>query len=80
MLFVAVIAAAFALFLHLGIITVKIGNVDLADFAKSIGVALLLGFVAGITQKALSVQLIEQRRRSSIRRLRAAPWVSCEAV
>ena len=63
MLFVAVIAAAFALFLHLGIITVKIGNVDLADFAKSISIALLLGFVAGITQRALSVQLIDRTQK-----------------
>lgn len=63
MLFVAVIAAAFALFLHLGIVTVKIGNVDLADFAKSISIALLLGFVAGITQRALSVQLIDRTQK-----------------
>jgi hypothetical protein len=63
MLFVAVIAAAFTLFLHIGVITVKIGNVDLADFAKSISVALLLGFVAGITQRALSVQLIDRTQK-----------------
>jgi hypothetical protein len=63
MLFVAMVAAAFALFLHLAIITVKIGNVDLASFTDSISVALLVGFIAGISQRALSVQLIDRAQK-----------------
>jgi hypothetical protein len=60
MLFVALVAAVFALFLHLGIITVKIGDLDLKSFISSIKVAILLGFVAGISQRALSVQLVDR--------------------
>ena len=63
MIFVALVASALALFLHLTIITIKIGNIDLADFTKSISVALLLGFVAGIAQRALSVQLIDRAQK-----------------
>jgi hypothetical protein len=63
MLFVALVAAAFALFLHLGIITVKIGDLDFKSFTGSIKVALLLGFVAGISQRALSVQLMERAQK-----------------
>jgi hypothetical protein len=63
MLFAALVAVAFALFLHLGIITIKIGNVDLATFTGSIKVALLVGFVAGIGQRALSVQLIDRAQK-----------------
>jgi hypothetical protein len=63
MLFVALVAAVFALFLHLGIITIKIGNVDLANFTNSISVALLVGFIAGISQRALSVQLIDRAQK-----------------
>jgi len=53
----------FALFLHLAIITIKVGNVDLKTFTSSIGVALLVGFIAGISQRALSVQLIDRAQR-----------------
>jgi hypothetical protein len=60
MLFVALVAAAFALFLHLDIITIKIANVDFKTFISSISVALLVGFIAGISQRALSVQLVDR--------------------
>ena len=60
MLFVALVAAGFALFLHLDIVTIKISNVDLKIFTSSISVALLVGFIAGISQQALSVQLIDR--------------------
>jgi hypothetical protein len=64
MLFVAASAAVFALFLHLSIITIKIGNVDLASFAASKSVALLVGFIAGIGQRVLSAQLIERTEKA----------------
>lgn len=63
MLFVALVAAVFALFLHLSIVKITIGDVDLASFDNSISVALLVGFVAGISQRALSVQLIERAQK-----------------
>jgi len=62
MLFVATVALIFALFLHLSLITIIIGKVDLASFMDTKGVALLVGFIAGITQKALSVQLMDRAK------------------
>lgn len=63
MLFVLLVAFAFALFLDLAVISIKIGNTDLAAFTKSPGVALLVGFIAGIGERALSVQLIERAQK-----------------
>ena len=63
MLFVALVAGVFALFLHLAIITIKIGDVDLKTFTDSVSVALLVGFIAGISQRALSVQLIDRAQK-----------------
>jgi len=63
MLFVAFVAAVFALFLHLSVITIKLGNLDFASFTSSISVALLVGFIAGITQRALSVQLTARAQK-----------------
>jgi hypothetical protein len=63
MLFVAFVAAVFTLFLHLSIITIKVGNLDFATFPNSISVALLVGFIAGIGQRALSVQLTERAQK-----------------
>lgn len=63
MLFVILLALAFALFLDIGILSIKIGNTDLATFKTSVGVAILLGFIAGIGERALSVQLIERAQK-----------------
>ena len=63
MLFVIILALAFALFLDIGILSIKIGNTDLATFKTSVGVAILLGFIAGIGERALSVQLIERAQK-----------------
>jgi hypothetical protein len=57
-LFVVVGAAVFALFLHLNLLTIKIGDVDFAHFDNFISTALLVGFVAGIGERVLSVQLL----------------------
>jgi hypothetical protein len=63
-LFVAVVAAAFALFLHLHFLTINIGNIDFAHFETSISVALFVGFVAGISERALSARLIGEARKA----------------
>jgi hypothetical protein len=62
---VAIVAGAFALFLNLAILTIKIGNTDFADFTRPgfVGVAILVGFIAGIGERALSVQLIERAQK-----------------
>jgi hypothetical protein len=59
-LFAALVAAVFALFLDLDIIGIKIVTFELKSFTGCIKVALLLGFIAGISQRALSVQLIDR--------------------
>jgi hypothetical protein len=64
MLFVAIGAGAFALFLNLSVLTIKIGNIDFADFTTpNVGVAILVGFISGIGERALSVQLIERAQK-----------------
>jgi hypothetical protein len=63
MLFVGVLAAVFALFLNLQVLSVTLGSADLVQFTENIGVALLLGLIAGISEKALSVQVIERARK-----------------
>ncbi len=63
MLFVGILGGAFALFLDLSILSIKIGNFDFADFNKSAGAAILVGFVAGIGERALSVQLLDRAQK-----------------
>ena len=63
MLFVGVLASMFALFLNLQVLSVTIGSADLAQFTENIGVALVVGLIAGISEKALSVQMIERARK-----------------
>jgi hypothetical protein len=58
MVFVGILAAAFALFLQLKILSVTIAGFDLAKFPTDIGWALALGLVAGVGERVLSVQLI----------------------
>ncbi len=60
MLFAVVLALVFALFLRLQFITLKIGTADLGAFAGSASLALAVGIIAGIGQKALSVQIIDR--------------------
>jgi hypothetical protein len=64
MLFVVVVAAAFALFLYLHFLTINVGGIHFNDFDKSIGVALFAGFIAGISERALSAQLIGDARKA----------------
>jgi hypothetical protein len=60
MAFVGVLSLAFALFLQIGILQVKVGvgDMDLSTFPKHIGLALAIGLIAGIGERALSVQLV----------------------
>jgi hypothetical protein len=60
MLFVGILSGAFALLLDLSVLSIKIGNLDLADFSRSVGAAILVGFIAGIGERGLSVQLVER--------------------
>jgi hypothetical protein len=64
MLFVAIVASILALFLDLGVLSIKLGSVDLAGFVSPAGrrvqIALLLGFVAGMSERAVSKQLVDQ--------------------
>ena len=64
MAFVAVVAAIFALFLRLGILSLKIGGIDLGDFAGNVGLAFALGAIAGISEKQLTVQVIDRARQA----------------
>lgn len=63
MLFVGALASIVALFLQLKILTMAIGNVDLFTFPENLTVALLLGLIAGIGEKAVSVQVFERTRK-----------------
>jgi hypothetical protein len=64
MLFVAIVASILALFLDLGVLSIKLGPVDLAGFVSPEGrrvqIALLLGFVAGMSERAVSKKLMDQ--------------------
>ncbi len=62
MVFVGVLAAGFGLFLMLGIVSVTVAQFDFAEFPKNIRWALAIGAVAGIGERALSVQLIARAR------------------
>jgi hypothetical protein len=63
MLFVGFLASVFALFLQLKLIPLKIGEFDLSTFADRPTWALLIGVIAGIGEKALSVQVVERARK-----------------
>ena len=63
MLFVVILAGVFALFLHVQVLAIKIGATDLASFTHSASVAILVGLIAGIGERALSVQLIDKTQK-----------------
>jgi hypothetical protein len=65
--FVTVVASVLALFLHLGVLNITLGSVDLAGFVGGklpVETALLLGFIAGMSERAVSKQLVEQVGKS----------------
>jgi hypothetical protein len=65
MLFVGLLTSVFALFLQLKLIPLKIGDFDLWTFANDGNRtwALLIGVIAGIGEKGLSVQVVERARK-----------------
>jgi hypothetical protein len=60
MLFVAVIATIVALGVQKELVTVSFGSLKFSTFAASAGKALLLGLIAGVSERALSVRLIKR--------------------
>jgi hypothetical protein len=62
-LFVGILSLIFALLLNAALISVKIGGADLTAFTNDTAVALVVGLVAGIGEKALSVQLLERAKK-----------------
>lgn len=60
MLFVALLASAVGLMLELDILTLEVAGINLNEFARDPRVALFLGLVAGIGEKALSARLIDR--------------------
>lgn len=63
LLFVAALAFALALLLHLKVVTIIITSQNLAEFTTKPSVALLLGLVAGIGEKAVTVQVVDRLRK-----------------
>ena len=64
LIFVGLLVASFALFLQLEVLTLKVSGVDFKEFSSEVGVALLLGLIAGISEKALSVQIISRAQKA----------------
>jgi len=63
LLFVGSLAMAFGLFLQLGIIPVNVDNVSLTTFYEKPEWALFLGIIAGVGEKALSMQLLTRAKQ-----------------
>jgi len=62
LLFVAVLACVLGLFLQLGVFNLKIGSADLTKFANDPSWAFALGVVAGIGERALSMQVLARSK------------------
>lgn len=60
LVFVGLLATAVALFLQLDVMSIEFLQVDFTEFAGNAGVGLLLGIVAGIGERALSVRLVKR--------------------
>ncbi|HWY52028.1 MAG TPA: hypothetical protein VNW72_11155 [Chthoniobacterales bacterium] len=63
LLFVGLLAMAFGLFLQLGIIPINVDKVPLATFSATPELALFLGIIAGVGEKALSMQLLTRAKQ-----------------
>jgi hypothetical protein len=58
--FVALLAIAVALLLDQGAIKLWLGSTDLALFDRNASIAILLGIVAGVSERALSVRVLQR--------------------
>jgi hypothetical protein len=63
LLFVGLLAMAFGLFLQLGIIPINVDKVPLTTFYATPQWALFLGIIAGVGEKALSMQLLTRAKQ-----------------
>ena len=65
MLFVASLAAIVALFLQTDVLSIEVGSIKFSQFAGTgnTALALLLGVITGISEKAVSVRVIESARK-----------------
>jgi hypothetical protein len=63
LLFVGLLAMAFGLFLQLGIIPINVDKVPLTTFYETPQWALFLGIIAGVGEKALSMQLLTRAKQ-----------------
>jgi hypothetical protein len=61
--FVGLLASILALFLSLKVLALKIGSLDLSTFETSPGAALLVGLIAGVGERKLSVAILERARK-----------------
>ncbi len=61
-LFVVVLALAVGIALQAGLLEIKLAGADLKSFADSAPIALLLGLVAGVSERALATRFIEKAR------------------
>lgn len=60
MAFVALLSSILALALELNVISVKVASLDFSQFATNTGAAIFLGVAAGISERAVSVRLIQR--------------------
>lgn len=64
LLFVGFLAMTLALMITYGVITLDMGKASLADFHDKRGVAVLIGLIAGIGEKAVSLRIIERVQKT----------------
>lgn len=62
LIFVAILASTLAFLLEIGVISLSLGDIDLAEFHANARFAVLLGLVTGISERAASVQVIDRIR------------------
>ena len=62
--FVGFVACAVALFVKTGLLAIVLGDLNLVEFPSKPEVALILGLLAGISEKKISVQLIQKVRQA----------------
>jgi hypothetical protein len=62
--FVGLVACAVALFVKTGLLSIVIGDLNLAEFPTKPEVAAVLGLVAGISERTISLQLIQKAQQA----------------
>lgn len=62
MLFVMALALAVGVALHAGLLKIELAGTSLAEFTKKESIALLLGLVTGVSERALATRFIESAR------------------